>query len=44
MKLFNFKKLKGTSGFGLDSLIGFLVLFGVVLLIIVVMLFVNKFI
>ena len=43
MKLFS-KKLKGSGGFGLDSLIGFLVLFGVVLLIIVVMLFVNKFI
>ena len=44
MKLFNFKKLKGSGGFGLDELIGFLVLFGVAIIIVVVMLFVNKFI
>ena len=43
MKLKKQKK-NNNFGFGLDSLIGFLVLFGVVLLIIVVMLFVNKFI
>ena len=44
MKLQKKNKLKNNNGFGLDELIGFLVLFGVAIIIVVVMLFVNKFI
>ena len=44
MKLFNIKKIKGNSGFGLDSLIGFLVLFGIAIIIVVILTILNKFI
>ena len=43
MKLRKKNKLDN-KGWGLDSLIGFLVLFGVAILIVVIMLVVNKFI
>ena len=43
MKLRNKNKLDN-KGWGLDSLIGFLVLFGVAILIVVILLFLNKFI
>ena len=43
MKLFGGKK-GSNSGFGLDNLIEFLVLFGIAIIVIAVMLFFNKFV
>ncbi len=41
MKLFD-KKKSNNRGFGLDTLIGFLVLFGVAIIAVVIMVFMNK--
>ena len=43
-QLFNKLKIKGNGGFGLDSLIGFLVLFGIAIVVVVILVILNKFI
>ena len=43
MKLFKNKKVDNSLGFGLSELISFLVLFGIAIIIIVIMIFLNNF-
>ncbi len=37
-------KPKNSNGFGLDNLIGFLVLFGIAIIVVVILVLINKFV
>ena len=43
MKLFKRKKLKNNYGFGMDTMIGFLVLFAIAIIVVLIMSALNKF-